>query len=75
MSDSEITADEAHARLCNAECMLGLIRDHLNEHNGLVDGWQVCEAIEGVLRLLDGCYVALGDALDLKEKPAAATAG
>lgn len=61
-------ATAAHARLCNAECTLKLLHAHLAENNGDVDGWCVSEALEGVLRLLDGCYVEIGSALnDLSE--------
>lgn len=61
---SGIAPDEALARLCNAECMLDLaIRAH---DSTIVDneGWKVSEALNGVRRLLDGCYVSLASALN-----------
>ena len=63
MNADTIPAHEAHARLCNAECILKLIAAHMREINGMVDGWQVSEALDGVLYLLDGCYVSLGELL------------
>jgi hypothetical protein len=60
-NDELLPAREALGRLCNAECTLKLIVAHTQENNGMVDGWQVGEALEGVLRLLDGCYVALSE--------------
>jgi hypothetical protein len=68
-ADEIITLDEAfsaNARLCNAECMLKLILGHIDQ-TAIADdanGWQVSEAIRGVLQLLDGCYISIGGALD-----------
>lgn len=65
MSADTVPAKEAHDGLCNAECMLQLITAHLRETNGMVDGWKVGEALEGVLRLLDGCHVSLSGAVSV----------
>lgn len=53
-------AQDALERLCNVECMIAILIKGDNSQ------WEVNEALRGVARLLDGCYVALGEAIDAK---------
>lgn len=59
----ELKQDEALARLCNAECMLGLAIDAHDQLNLSPEQWAINEALHGVRRLLDGCYSALLEAV------------
>jgi hypothetical protein len=67
----DLKPDEALARLCNAECMLELAIKALDETSMNTDEWKVSEALQGVSRLLDGCYVTLSDAVNKAAKSAA----
>jgi len=54
---------DALARLCNAECMLQLIIQASDEHLSDMREWRINEALRGVQKLLDGCYVTLPEAV------------
>jgi hypothetical protein len=58
--------DEAHdalGRLCQAEQVLKTVSEWLRENGSSGTEWQASEALDGVLRLMDGIYATLGAAL------------
>lgn len=65
----ELNPDEALARLCNAECMLKLALKALDDTSLGGEEWEISEALHGVKRLLDGCYVSLSNAFAFDSLP------
>jgi hypothetical protein len=74
-TNDNIPASEALARLCNAECMLLIALAYLDDNQSSNEAWRLSESLGGILRLLDGVYLSLSEALYAKENPAVGAAG
>lgn len=65
----ELDPNEALDRLCNAECMLQLVIKGIDDTNLSPETWAVSEALHGIRRLLDGCYISLAELVNSRQSP------